>query len=112
MRPELRFESESEHCSLLYYRNDKNDIYRPDYHDPSVSTERFTLYGIVSPLGLGPYPPLGFILYTVNKFVNRNSRLSMQTLFEQLLVRSAKPSKKYSHNLMSTSFTRGVDDDP
>lgn len=30
MQAELVFEGEREHCSLLYYVNDKNDIYRPD----------------------------------------------------------------------------------
>lgn len=35
MQAGLIFEGEREHCSLLYYMNDKNGIYRPDYNDPS-----------------------------------------------------------------------------
>lgn len=35
MQAGLTFEGEKEHCSLLYYTNYKNDIYRPDSSDPS-----------------------------------------------------------------------------
>lgn len=34
MQAGLIFEGEREHCGLLYYTNDKNGIYRPDYNDP------------------------------------------------------------------------------
>lgn len=34
MQAGLIFEGEREHCSLLYYMNDKNGIYRQDYNDP------------------------------------------------------------------------------
>jgi len=39
MQAGLAFEGEREHCSLLYYMNDKNDIYRQDYNDPSDEDE-------------------------------------------------------------------------
>lgn len=35
MQAGLVFEGERVHHSLLYYMNDKNDIYRSDYIDPS-----------------------------------------------------------------------------
>lgn len=46
MQAGLFFGGEREHCSLLYYMNDKNDIYRADYNDPSDKHwEIYTLRG-------------------------------------------------------------------